>query len=395
MDNRSITETVKSSSVGRFVLGDALNVMEGLASTYTGRIQLVYLDPPVVSNATHCIRSRSSWKSAPYEVYDDFSTVDDYKLYLSSVLRLCKELLSPSGALYLHTTPALSSVARQLLDAVFGSKCFVNELIWTYRLNGRSTRRFASRHDTILLYGASKEYYMNLPAAGTTRGIARRNHMKRSIDADGRIYFSVRTRGKEYRYYEDSLILPGDVWDDIDNITSKHPEHTGYPSQRPAELLKRMVLASTNANDIVLDAFSGSGTLAVTADSIGRRWICADTSPAAAFTLKRRLLQRDMPIYETSHSAEFHTNTAMLDAAKLSFEVTQRGEQTSVKIDAASSAVPLIFAEYGELAGDRFLPYSYAERKGDHISIPLINTAAVPCIQLTTTAFKQYYVTLK
>ena len=118
---------------------------------------------------------------------------------------------------------------------------------------------------------------------------ARSNHMKRGVDENGRGYRSIVSAGKEYRYYDDEPAYPGDVWDDISHLQQKDPERSGYDTQKPMKLLERIIRCSTQEGDLVCDLFGGSGTTAVAAAGLGRRFVCMDMSPLAVSVAGKRL----------------------------------------------------------------------------------------------------------
>ena len=209
---------------------------------------------------------------------------------MRAVLGACRELLSEDGSLFLHVDQRKNAQMRLLLDEIFGAAHFVNEIIWAYRSGGRATKHFSRKHDNILLYRKSAKQYFDIRAAGVPRGPQRKNHMKQSVDAEGRVCYSIRANGKTYTYHEDSLVFPSDVWDDIEHLHQRDPERTGYNTQKPEALLKRIIEVSTKKDDLVIDFFSGSATSAVTAAKLGRRWIAADASPIALYTLRKRML---------------------------------------------------------------------------------------------------------
>ena len=141
----------------------------------------------------------------------------------------------------------------------------------------------------ILFYARSRSYYFNLKGVPIARSEARSNHMKRGVDENGRSYRSIMSAGREYRYYDDEPAYPGDVWDDISHLQQKDPERTGYETQKPVKLLERIIRCSTQEGDLVCDLFSGSGTTAVAAASLGRRFVCMDQSALAVSVAGRRL----------------------------------------------------------------------------------------------------------
>ena len=123
------------------------------------------------------------------------------------------------------------------------------------------------------------------------RSEARSNHMRRGVDEDGRSYRSIMSGGREYRYYDDEPAYPGDVWDDISHLQQKDPQRTGYETQKPLKLLERIIRCATQEGDLVGDLFCGSGTTAVAAAQLGRRFLCLDQSPLAVASAEKRLCQ--------------------------------------------------------------------------------------------------------
>ena len=180
---------------------------------------------------------------------------------------------------------------RLLMDEVFGESNFLNEIIWSYQSGGRARTYFPRKHDVILFYAKSRTYYFNLRAVPIARSEARSNHMKRSVDEDGRAYRSIMSAGKEYRYYDDEPVYPGDVWDDVSHLQQKDPQRTGYDTQKPVRLLERIIKCSTQEGDLVCDLFAGSGTTAVAAANLNRRFLCVDQSPLAVAVAGKRLSQ--------------------------------------------------------------------------------------------------------
>jgi len=114
--------------------------------------------------------------------------------------------------------------------------------------------------------------------------------MKRNVDENGNIYWSIRSNGKEYRYYEDSMIYPSDVWDDISHLQQKDPERTGYDTQKPEALLERIILSTSQPGDWVGDFFAGSGTTLAVAQKNGRKWLAMDSSLFSMQISRKRLL---------------------------------------------------------------------------------------------------------
>lgn len=198
--------------------------------------------------------------------YDD--RFADYWEFLEPKLAQAWRLLDPTGTLYLHLDYRESHYAKVLLDALFGRDCFLNEIVWAYDYGGRSKRRWPTKHDTILVYVKDPaRYYFD------SEQVDREPYM-----APGLVTPEKAARGK----------LPTDVWwHTIVSPTGK--EKTGYPTQKPEGVVRRMVQASTRPGDRVLDFFAGSGTLGAVAAAAGRRYVLVDSNPAAVDVMRARL----------------------------------------------------------------------------------------------------------
>jgi len=172
-------------------------------------------------------------------------------------------------------------------DYLFGYKNFQNEIIWHYTVGGKGKTRFARKHDNIFFYTKGKIHAFN----GKDVGVPRKTGVssfggKMGIDEDGRPYQDklAKSSGKYYRYYLDEGKIPEDVWL-IESIQSQDKIRLGYPTQKPPKLLERIIKASSNKGDIVLDAFCGCGTTIIEAEKLKRKWIGIDISPTACRTM--------------------------------------------------------------------------------------------------------------
>jgi site-specific DNA-methyltransferase (adenine-specific) len=245
--------------------------------------RLVYLDPPFNTGKAQRHRSmkvtrapngsRVGFHGHSYETvrgivtsYND--TFEDYWSFLEPRLEEAFRLLTEDGTLYLHLDYREVHYAKVLLDAMFGRECFLNEIIWAYDFGGRTTRRWPPKHDTILVYVKNPDtYYFD----GTA--VDREPYM-----APGLVTPEKAARGK----------LPTDVWwHTIVSPTGK--EKTGYPTQKPVGILRRMLQASSQPNDWVLDFFAGSGTLGAAALELDRRFVLIDHHAEAIGTMHARL----------------------------------------------------------------------------------------------------------
>lgn len=283
---------------GIYYFGDILDVLEALLPKYEGQIQLIYMDPPFFTGQVFKYQQRvgkMGWEGDRDKIISHIAYIDKYdrKEFFSTMEEIflyTYRLLSVDGSLYVHIDYRTSAYIKIMLDNIFGEENFLNEIIWHYKSGGRAKKHFSRKHDNILFYRKSDKYYFNMETIGIPRGLDRRNNMKKDVDEDGRVYWSIKSAGKEYRYYADDKIYPSDVWDDIPHLHQKNPERTGYDTQKPEALLERIVLASSRPGDVVADFFAGSGTTLAVAQNNGRNWIGVDNSLFSLHTCRRRLI---------------------------------------------------------------------------------------------------------
>jgi DNA modification methylase len=265
---------------GEIVLGDNLAVMAGLAD---GAFRMIYLDPPFNTGRERTARRLRTvaasdgdrtgfggrrYRSEALEGSSYRDRFDDYLGFLEPRLREARRLLDPEGTLYLHLDYREAHYVKLLCDEIFGRECFLNEIVWAYDYGAKPRRRWPAKHDTILVYVRDPEgYWFDADA------VEREPYM-----APGLVTPEKRARGK----------LPTDVWWHTIVPTSGR-ERTGYPTQKPEGLLRRMVLASSRPGDRVADFFAGSGTLGAVAAATGRRYLLVDESPDAVAVMERRL----------------------------------------------------------------------------------------------------------
>ncbi len=288
----------------RLIWGDKKYVLPSLLPEFAGKINLIYVDPPFATGAdfsfnTVIPESDNSFIKEPsiieQKAYRDTwgRGLDSYLQWFYETVVLLRELLSEDGSIYVHCDWRVSSAVRLILDEVFGSERHSNEIIWHYQSGGRQENRYSRKHDTIYFYNRSDRWIFNSDDIGEVRGTVKRNNMKREIDEDGRIYFSIRSAGKIYKYYEDEKPTTSDVWTEISHIQQKDPQRVGYPTQKPEALLERIIRASSNEGDLFLDCFCGSGTTVAVAEKLGRQWIACDLGRFAIHTTRKRLLSID------------------------------------------------------------------------------------------------------
>lgn len=246
------------------IKGNNLLALSSLLEKFEGKVQLIYIDPPFNTGG-------DSFK------YNDKFNRSAWLTFIKNRLLISKRLLSKSGSIVVHIDWHEAHYLKIVLDEIFGENNFKNEIIWSYSSGGDYKNTFAKKHDTIFWYSNSDIYkfFPEDKMVCEKRGSDKKNNMKKNIDSEGRIYFSIKSNGKEYRYYEDDLITPDDVWD-IPILQQKDPERTGFYSQKPEKLLARIVGAFSEEKDTVLDFFSGSGTTAVVAHKMKRKYIAIE-----------------------------------------------------------------------------------------------------------------------
>ncbi|MSS84917.1 site-specific DNA-methyltransferase [Actinomycetaceae bacterium WB03_NA08] len=275
------------------VLGDNIDVLKNLPND---AFQLIYIDPPFNTGKTQkresvqTVRkegaSRIGFKGQSYETvrgtvlsYND--SFVDYWGFMEPRLEQAWRVLKRTGTLYVHLDYREAHYAKVLLDALFGGDCFLNEIIWAYDYGARATKKWPAKHDTILVYVKDPTaYYFN------NAEVDREPYM-----APGLVTPEKAARGK----------LPTDVWwHTIVSPTGK--EKTGYATQKPEGILRRIVQASSKEGDWVLDFFAGSGTTGAVAKSLGRRFLLVDENPDAFQVMRTRLLgaHTEQPVRFTS-----------------------------------------------------------------------------------------------
>ena len=206
-------------------------------------------------------------------------------------------VLRPTGSLFLHCDPTASHYLKVLLDSVFGGAGggFRNEIVWCYSQGGKSRKWFGRKHDIILYYAKSDRCHFDPAAIRVEMRSGRHSFGGRLLAGeDGRkyrlVYGTRNSHGEAryYKYYLDEGKLPEDWWVDINSLQASAAERTGYPTQKPEALLRRIIEACSRPGDTVLDAYCGCGTTLVAAERAGRRWIGVDLAPEAiALTLDR------------------------------------------------------------------------------------------------------------
>ncbi|NOZ06137.1 MAG: site-specific DNA-methyltransferase [Chloroflexi bacterium] len=264
-----------------------------LSGGFRGKVNLVYADPPFASGFeyTRKIELRKGRGGAgvvgKQVQYNDTWDDDTYLQFMYERLLLLHELLAGEGSIYLHCDWRQSHHLRCLMDEVFGAENLRNEIIWFYPRGGDGERQFNRKHDTILFYTKGDTWtfnYHDVLIPYTQKQLDRFDHE----DEHGRFYWNVNPRGERVKtYLRKKGIGEYDVWNI--GINAAQIRRVGYPTMKPEALLERIIRASSNPGDIVLDCFAGSGTTAVVAQKLGRRWIAGDVNRRAIQIAAKRL----------------------------------------------------------------------------------------------------------
>ena len=303
----------------KLIFGDNLQAMKSLLDEKrrgelrnadgTPGIRLVYIDPPFSTK-----REMSGPGGAP--AYQDKVQAAEFLEFLRKRLVLARELLADDGAIYVHIDWRMNSHVRLLLSEIFGNDHFVNELIWGYRRWSAVTRGFQNSHDSLYYFSKSKKYLWNDVYERYADDGA---HFTKE-DERGRYRWKY-LRGKKYKLYEKNGTRAKDWWDDISYINSMATERVRYPTQKPEQLLERIIRASSNEGDIVADFFAGTGTTCAVAEKLGRRWIAADCGKLSIYTIQKRMLNLREEIGNKGEPLQVHPFTlyhsGLYDVARL------------------------------------------------------------------------------
>lgn len=249
------------------------------------KINLIYIDPPFYSKANYGTeRKLSSEKiekipSIKQKAYHDVweEGMESYLRMLTERFFLMKELLTEDGCLWVHLDWHSVHYVKVILDEIFGEKNFINEVIWNYKSGGVSKNYFARKHDTLLFYAKSPDYYFKA-------------QQEKSYNRGLKPY-----RFKGVAEYKDevgwyTMVNMKDVWQ-INMVGRTSAERTGYATQKPEQLIERILESCTREGDLCADFFCGSGTLPAVADRMGRRWIACDLGELAAVNTHKRMVE--------------------------------------------------------------------------------------------------------
>ncbi|MBV6505659.1 MAG: hypothetical protein ILNGONEN_01223 [Syntrophorhabdaceae bacterium] len=316
----------------RLIWGDKKYVLSSLLPEFAGKVNLIYIDPPFDTGADFSFTATipdhpdteedetTSFVKQPsiieQKAYRDTwgRGLDSYLQWFYETAVLLRDLLADDGSIYVHLDWRLSHYCKSVLDEVFGYDGFLNEIIWKRRTNTVKaiTKSFSVIHDSIFIYTKNINNYQFKIQYGDyppeyferfkyedKRGKYRWQVMAtyseerlKNLQDEDRVRFSKGSKYPEFKQYLHELKGRPieNIWDDINMINAMSNERVGYATQKPEALLERIVKASSNESDLVLDCFCGSGTTAAVAEKLNRRWIACDLGRFAIHTTRKRLL---------------------------------------------------------------------------------------------------------
>lgn len=264
------------------ILADNLLVLSTLADN---SVDLIYVDPPFNTGKRQTLERLKTvrdvdgdrtgfggerYRSLRLGSQSFVDVFDDYLAFLEPRLCEMRRVLTPSGSLYVHLDTREVHYVKVLLDAIFGRACFLNEIIWAYDYGGRPRRRWPAKHDSILLYAKdARRHYFDIDAADRIPYMA-----------PGLVGPEKAARGK----------TPTDTWWST-IVPTGGRERTGYPTQKPLSIVRRIVRTSSPPGGLVADFFAGSGTTGEAAHEAGRKFLLVDSNPAALEVMRRRFVE--------------------------------------------------------------------------------------------------------
>ena len=274
--------------------GDCLKVLNRIERT-PQRFDLVYVDPPFNAGTARGARGQSGERANGSVAYEDaWGGIDGFLCMLEPRLLAIKQVMNPVSSLWLHLDHRAVHDAKVLADRIFGRHRFRGEVIWVPGNGARGRKAPSVTHQTILIYSLGQQMIWNVDDPALREPFAEtslRTHF-RHVDHAGRQYRLRTIRGKQYKYYAHQGRQLGSVWTDCPAMKANTPlcaEATGYPTQKPRELLERIVLAASRPDSLVLDPMCGSGTTPYVAGMLGRNAIGIDQSPVALKIARRRI----------------------------------------------------------------------------------------------------------
>jgi site-specific DNA-methyltransferase (adenine-specific)/adenine-specific DNA-methyltransferase len=310
-ENRVFGEATESGWLNKIIFGDNLQIIKTLVEMKkrgelknadgTDGIRLVYIDPPFAT--------KQDFSNKDSKAYSDKLKGGEFLEWLRKRLILLHELLSDDGSIYVHLDWHKVHYIKVLMDEIFGEGNFRNEIIWHYGTYvGQTKKNYPKKHDTILIYSKTNNVVFYPQRDGNPENDANfkrwksyfndqnqilgSNYPKDDSKFSGYVKRFVSENNREPEDDDVLLTVNGKLVDSVWDIQSVNPmakEKNGYPTQKPEELLQRVIIAASNEGDLVLDSFGGSGTTAAVAEKLNRRWITIDVGKLSIYTMQERI----------------------------------------------------------------------------------------------------------
>jgi len=296
----SVDENFKN----KLIWGDNKLVMESLLQSCSGKIKLIYIDPPFAVGSDQKIEIEVGEEEVTKEasIIEDVAYRDTWgkgnASFVSTLydrLSLMHKLLTSDGSIYVHIDYRTSAFIRLILDEIFGASNFRGWLVWSIGTGAKGRQQWSNQHNDILCYSKGEQFTFNHSDPELREPFAELSstmHFNK-VDKDGRRFRERIVNGKSYVYYADEGKLVGSVWTDISSMAANSPilsESVGYPTQKPEKLLTRIIRASSNEGELIADFFNGSGTTVSVAEKLNRRWIGCDIGRFSIHTTRKRLM---------------------------------------------------------------------------------------------------------
>jgi adenine-specific DNA-methyltransferase len=333
--------------------GECLKFMQERFGELRQKFRLIYIDPPFLSGTSYSLKTRSkdeqgiAAKVEDTPTYEDkWEGVDEYLSFMRPRLEIMRRLLTENGSLWVHLDWHVSHYVKILLDDIFGYTNFVNEIVWKRTNSPKAqSKGFGAQHDVILLYAFNSQRFqlnqvfrshdetslkpysyedargkyrlIEIEAQGIQRTENRRQFKWRGRTApylyrietldkwwkEDLIYRSRNGRYTKKQYLADTPGVPvSDLWFDVPPVQGGSIEYTGFLTQKPEALLERVIQSATNQGDLVGDFFAGTGTTAVVAHRLGRRWLLCEEIASTIEIIKQRIQKMDMTVDYVSSS---------------------------------------------------------------------------------------------
>lgn len=355
----------------RLIYGDNLLAMAALLAgdaetpSLRGKVDLIYIDPPFDSKADY--RTKVTLPGTTIDqkptVLEQFAYSDTWSngtaSYLAMItprLILMRELLAPSGSIFVHLDWHVAHYVKIVLDEVFGKSNLRNEIIWLYKRWSTRGQSLPRLHDNIFWYSKTDEYVFNQPMIPNDQPNS--SQYVSAKDATGKTVVKLDNDGRPIkREVREEIPVPD--WWEIGLISPRsYRERTGYATQKPERLLTRIIEMASRPGDLVADVFVGSGTTAAVAERLGRRWVVADLGKPAAMVTRQRLIDQDAMPFLYQAIGDYQVEQAR-SALGRSFRI---GDLAKVVLD-LYGAVPLppeenVNGSLGRLPGTRTLVYA-------------------------------------